>query len=232
MRLLIVAATPFEIAPTISWLDENAERRGFFDYYYQDKVISTLVTGVGMMQTAFAMARYNRISEVGCAIQIGVAGSYHQNFSLGSVVQVTKDRYADLGVEEADGSFTDVFEMGLMPEQPSLYENGWLENSLNFNLDIPKVTGLTVNKVHGNQSSIHAVTQKYTADVETMETAAFMYACQQMDVAFLALRGISNYVEPRNRAGWHLERAITEVNNVFITALPTFQIPKKAPFKY
>ena len=232
MRLLIVAATPFEIAPTLAWLDQNAERRGFFDYYYQDKIISTLVTGVGMMQTAFAIARYNRISEVSCAIQIGVAGSYQHNLFLGSVVQVTKDRYADLGVEEADGSFTDVFELGLMPDQPSLYENGWLQNTLDFNLDIPKVKGLTVNRVHGHEKSIHAIRQKYPADVETMETAAFMYACNQIDVAYLALRGISNYVEPRNREGWQLEQAITEVNKVFISSLPTFQIPKKAPLKY
>ncbi len=85
---------------------------------------------------------------------------------------------------------------------------------------LPKVHGLTVNKVHGEAASIKAVTQKYPfAQVETMEGAAFFYAALHEDLKFLQIRAISNYVEPRNRDNWELEMAITNLNVTLIEML-------------
>jgi futalosine hydrolase len=44
--------------------------------------------------------------------------------------------------------------------------------------------------------------------VESMEGAAFMYACLIHDVPFAQVRAVSNVVERRNRATWKMDEAI------------------------
>lgn len=217
MHILIVSATDMEIAPCIDYLEKKGTKKSFFDYEYNGHTIYPLVTGVGAMMTAFALARYRDITKVDLAINVGIAGTYHDRLSIGSVVEVTQDRFADLGIEELDGRYADVYEMQLSDGDKYPFRQGWLYNDESkYDTTLPKVTGLTVNKTHGAAQSIAAIQLKYTADIETMETAAFIYACQVMDVDYTALRAISNKVEPRNPANWDIEKAIYELNKELI----------------
>lgn len=50
--------------------------------------------------------------------------------------------------------------------------------------------------------------------VESMEGAAFMYACLLHGVPFAQVRAVSNRVERRNRAAWRLDEAIARLNEV------------------
>jgi futalosine hydrolase len=121
-------------------------------------------------------------------------------------VHVRSERIGDLGVEEADGRFVDLFDLGLMdPNQPP-FVHGALHNAdAAVHAMLPAVSGLTVQKVHGNAASIAAIREKYPeVQVESMEGAAFFYACLSAGIPFLEIRSISNYVEPRNRAAWPL----------------------------
>jgi futalosine hydrolase len=52
--------------------------------------------------------------------------------------------------------------------------------------------------------SLHA---RFGALCESMEGAAAAHVCALYDVPFLELRGISNLVEDRNRAGWDIPGA-------------------------
>jgi len=87
---------------------------------------------------------------------------------------------------------------------------------------LPKVSGITVNKAHGSKSSIEKCIEKYSAEVETMESAAIFSICLSQKINFQCLRSISNFVEPRNRAAWDIEKALknltTEINT-FILAV-------------
>jgi futalosine hydrolase len=74
-----------------------------------------------------------------------------------------------------------------------------------------KVHGITVNTVHGDEDSIDKISTAFKAEVETMEGAAFFYACRMMDVPCIQLRAISNYVERRNKAAWKLGLAINQL---------------------
>lgn len=226
MKILIVAATPYEIAPTLAHLEQAGEKKSLWEFTYAGHTILPLITGVGMMHTAFALARLPQIKEVDLAINVGIAGALNTSLALGDVVEVLSDRLADLGVEEADGSFTDVYEMGLAGEHDSVINNGWINHLPPTSTDLQKVTGLTLNKVTGTEASAQALRDKYKADIETMESAAFLYACKAMDVKAIAIRGISNYVEQRNRDSWQLEQAIDNVNKGCIQLLDTVQ-----PFK-
>ncbi len=229
MKILIVSATSYEIAPLIRYMDEHAQKPSFFEYEYQGHSLYPLVTGVGSLMTSFAMARYSDIMNVKVAVNVGLAGSFRPSLALGDVVEVAKDKFADLGVEEADGSFTDVYQLGLADKDRYPSTNGWIVNDKpKYDPRLPKVRGITVNKVHGHQSSIDSIRSKYDADLESMEGAGFMYACKTMDVDHHQLRAISNMVEPRNKENWQIAKAIDNLNMHLITFVDQIITQEKA----
>ncbi|HRI61865.1 MAG TPA: futalosine hydrolase [Saprospiraceae bacterium] len=226
MKILLVAATPFEIAPAIRWLEENCPIRedGFFEK--NDLAVFPLITGVGMASVAFHTGRFFLQDLPDLAINAGIAGAFDRNLQLGDVLNVVTERYGDLGVEEADGRFTDLFELGLLEPNTTPFINGLLRNpSVEQAAFLPAVHGLTVNKVSGSAASIKAIRAKYPNEqVESMEGAAFFYACLFSNVPFLEIRGISNYVESRNREAWNLPLAIDNLNRVLIEMMESFII--------
>jgi futalosine hydrolase len=81
---------------------------------------------------------------------------------------------------------------------------------------LPVVSGITVNTVHGSERSIAAVVARCAPQVESMEGAAFMCACQMHGLPFAQVRAVSNMVERRNRRAWKLMEAITNLNDVAV----------------
>lgn len=220
MKILIIAATPFEVAPLREYLEENYTSDTPFHYKKEQQEVILLITGVGMTQTAYALGKALVIEDFQLAINAGVAGAFNKKLQLGDVVNVVEERYGDLGVEEANGDFTDLFEMELINGQQAPFRENVLPNDRGAEFDfLPKVKGLTVNKVHGFAGSIAKIRAKYQVDIETMEGAAFFQACLTEEVPFLEIRAISNYVEPRNRANWELGKAIQNLNVVLIASL-------------
>ncbi len=225
MRLLITAATPFEIAPLIrhveTWFTPTAD--GVFQQV-SGLEIEILVTGVGLTATAWRLGRSLSANRPDLAIQAGIAGAFDRSFALGDVVQVVAERFGDLGVEEADGAFTDLTELGLLDANALPFSGGWLLHpgaaDAHF---LPAVHGISVNKVHGTAASVEAIQRKYPeAQIESMEGAAFFYGCLLEQVPFLAVRSISNYVETRNRAAWNIPLAIENLNEVLLQIIRNF----------
>ena len=54
--------------------------------------------------------------------------------------------------------------------------------------------------------------EKYHPDIETMEGAAFFYVCSREKIPFMALRAVSNIVEPRDREKWNIELALANLS--------------------
>jgi len=48
--------------------------------------------------------------------------------------------------------------------------------------------------------------------VESMEGAAFLFACLKKGIPCFQLRSISNYIEPRNLNNWNIPHAIGFLN--------------------
>ena len=213
-KVYLFAATEFEILPTIQHLENNFQKKSFFEYGSGDLSIFPVITGVGSMLTSLAMSRTNHIKDADMLINAGIAGSYNKELELGTVVEVVEDRFADLGVEEADGSFTDVFEMELMNGDQYPFENGVLKNESQTSYQ--KVSAITVNKVNGSKQSIERIERKYHPEIETMEGAGFLYTAKIMDIKCLQIRAISNYVEPRNKENWNIQLAIDSLNKALI----------------
>lgn len=215
MKLLLVAATELETAifrerfflprssPTL-FLSENGQ-------------IGLLHTGIGMVNTAFQLGQIFAQHQVETAVQFGIAGTYDRAFSLGDVVEVVSDCFPELGADTPTGMI-DLKEMGF-----PIWTNGTnplynqLENPLPSTRGLPQVTGMTVNRVSGDEARIAERYQRWPSQTESMEGAAFFQACLMADVPFYAFRSLSNYVESRNRANWEIKRAL-ETIQAFIFA--------------
>lgn len=224
MDILLVAATPFEIAPTLRWLEQTFQTTEAGHFQRNDLTVAPLVAGIGPIATAWHLGGLLAMHSPGLALNAGIAGAFDRALPLGEVVHVTTERFGDLGVEEADGRFTDVFELGLTDPNGRPFNQGVLMNPAAGQAGfLPAVNGLTISKVHGYAPSIAAIRSKYPdAQVETMEGAAFFLACRLANVPFMEIRAVSNYVEPRNRAGWQLAPAIENLNEVLIEMLKSF----------
>jgi futalosine hydrolase len=210
MEILIVAATEFEVLPLLAQKDNLG--------------IDILITGVGQMPTAYHTGIALQQKKYDLVINAGICGSFRRDWELGKVVHVVTEQYGDLGIEEADGSFKDMFEMGFLEADAAPFKNGQLvnETASSFNF-LAKANGLTINKVHGFEPNIEMITQKYHCDIESMEGAGFFYACIFQKIPFLEIRSISNYVEKRNREHWKIGLAIENLNQVLLEILETLR---------
>ena len=88
---------------------------------------------------------------------------------------------------------------------------------------LKQVRGITVNTVHGNRQSIGAITERLRPQVESMEGAAFFYACNDARLPSLQLRAISNTVEERNTANWNIPVAVENLNKHLVGLLESIR---------
>lgn len=197
MKILIVAATETEIAPTLAHFNLSSNS------FIETEKFDILITGVGMVATAFALGQ-KLGSKHNLVLNVGIAGSFNKDIELGEVVNITQDTFAELGAEDHENFIT-------LP-QLGLGENKF-PSSANTELTLRKVKGITVNKVHGNAQRIEKTIALYHPQTESMEGAAVFYACSKLNILALQVRCISNYVEPRNRESWQIDLAVKNLND-------------------
>lgn len=193
MNLLLVAAMELEIEP---FLKINSHT-------------NTLITGVGIPATIFRLTKKLFTKKYDLVIQAGIAGTFNDQFSLSEVVLVKMDTFGDIGIEEK-GKLYSVFETGFIDKNEFPYTNGWLvnDNAVFEKINLPLVNAITINKIGDNVLQNKMINEKFSADVETMEGAAFHYVCLQKKINFLQLRSISNEVGERDKSKWQLKNAI------------------------
>src|SRR6185312_13353647 len=72
---------------------------------------SVLITGAGMVPTAFALARHLPHNVYNLVINLGIAGSFDRKIPLGELVEITEDTFAELGAED-DTRFISIEKLG------------------------------------------------------------------------------------------------------------------------
>ncbi|MFH1004666.1 MAG: futalosine hydrolase [Bacteroidota bacterium] len=209
MKILFVSATEFEIAPLLKNFKMILSGKMLTTFHFKKHTIDILVTGAGMTATAFYLGKTLN-KKYDFAINFGTAGSFKKNIPPGTVVNVVNDCFADLGAEDGEKLIT-LSEMGLAKKV--LYFNKYKNSSIKRIIEgLPKVNGITVNTTHGNETSIQKVVKKFNSDIESMEGAAFFYACNKEKIPCIQIRSISNYVERRNKKKWKMKLAIKNLN--------------------
>ena len=216
MRILVVVATPAEVSLLLSHLTTIGERHGRVTAYGRGAhEVDVLNTGVGMVATATWCSRTLMARDYDLALNLGVCGTFDRVLAPGTVVHVATDRFAELGAEDGD-RFLTIHQLGLLDPNEWPFSGERLMNAAppdNAPLRaFPSVDGITVNTVHGDEPSIARAVERFAPQVESMEGAAFMYACLVHGLPFAQVRGVSNVVERRNRDAWRLPDAIRALN--------------------
>lgn len=205
VRILVVSATPAEIAPVTARLQRAAGGDAHIQCFtLGGHHVDVLASGVGMVATAAWASRALAQARYDLALNLGVCGSFDASLAPGRVVHVVSDRIAELGAED-DDAFLTIDELDL-PADPVFVNDAPPDNAALRAL--PAVRAITVNTVHGNERSIAAVVRRFAPQVESMEGAAFMCACLIAGVPFAQIRAVSNVVERRNREAWSMGEAI------------------------
>lgn len=205
MKILIVAATETEIKGMETWV--NIQHFSSLRHEY-----SFLKTGIGIARATFATTQALHQQPYDFVIQVGIAGSFQKSVKIGDVVWVKRDIFSDLGADTQDGFLT-LPQLGLEenPFELNFPETGFSTIPLPY--DLPLAVGITSDTIHNREARIHEIFSLYKPDVESMEGAAIMFACQQMGVPNIQVRAISNIVAPRTRNEWDLDRALTALTN-------------------
>jgi futalosine hydrolase len=211
-KILLVFATPSEadILKRISGVYPWGE-----GYRFANIELTVLTTGVGGISTAWSMKQWlcnNHYPDL--AINAGIAGSYSEKFKKGDVVLPVSDCFADMAIEE-DNKFLTLAEAGIMNPDKFPFEDGLIKVENKYvqktSEILRKVKAITVNTSSGTESTIKKLMSKYNPDIETMEGATFFYICAMEKIPFLAIRAISNKVEPRNIKAWDIPLALDKL---------------------
>ncbi len=207
MQLLVVAATEMEIEPLRA----------------RDTGADILITGVGSPACMFAVSTALSKKQYDFVIQAGIAGAFTDEIALGETVLVEKDLFADLGIYEK-GVFSPLANTHLSATDIRPYQAGWLvnKNELLAQKRLKTVKAITVNTVGDDPGVTARYVDLYNAEIESMEGAAFHYACLMERIPFLQVRSISNRVGERLKSAWKIKEAINNLNEEVYQLLKSF----------
>jgi futalosine hydrolase len=168
---------------------------------------SLFICGIGTLPVVFNLSRHLAENRYDRLIHAGVAGSFFRNLQPGEVVEVTRDTFADYGIDH-DGIFRWIFHEGLWNPDEAPFRNGWLEVPADPQLNLQRVSAVTVDLVTGSEQRKQHLINKFNPHIETMEGAAVLYVCARMGMPAVQIRGISNHTGTRDRLGWKIREAI------------------------
>ncbi|MBK0380241.1 futalosine hydrolase [Mucilaginibacter segetis] len=218
MRILFVAATVPEVDGLVSKFKKATPTGG--RYISADLQHTLIITGVGMVAAAFAIGHEHAKNHYDLAINLGIAGSFDRNIALGEVVEITSDTLAELGAQD-DSSFLTINELGF---GESVFKASKKLADIVDGIELRKATAITVNTVHGNELSIKKIIERLNPNMESMEGAAFFYACHQAKLPCIQIRAVSNYVEKRNRDTWQIGLAVKNLNTFALQLLHRLEV--------
>jgi len=214
MNILITTATDFELQ-IIQEKTESIEHHN----------LQFCALGIGCTATAYKLTSNIVCNDYDLILNVGIAGSFNKNLSIGDVVVVESEVFGNLGITYPD-KFTTLFDEGLIGKNEYPFSKGKLVCPYLDKFDIKKIkhaSGITVDAASGEQNQIERLKKMFDADIETMEGAAFFYVCFRENIPFLEMRAISNYVEPRDKSKWNIPLALNNLADVFFDFLNNLQ---------
>jgi futalosine hydrolase len=223
MNILIVSATFLEVEPLLThfkFVEQSNQK--LRKYTYNNHQVDVLIPGVGMTCTAYWMGKALNTRLYDCAINLGLAGSFNNDIKIGEVVNIVSDRISELGAQDGE-KFLSLIDMDLIEDEDFTLVTGEMVNSIpleNKTINqLRKVKAISVNTTHGEENEIEKVVKLFNPDVESMEGAAFYYACLLEGITCAQIRAISNKVEPRNKDNWDIKLAVKNLTETSLQLL-------------
>ncbi len=223
MKLLIVSATSIEIKPLLAELGRGRVLQHHITRYrFKHFQVDVLITGVGMVPTAVFTSMVLGRYAYDAVINAGICGSFNREIPIGKLLNITTDCLPETGAEDGE-HFLSIIDLKLLDQDEFPFNGGKLINDSVFDSSLINglliSAGVTVNTVHGNALNIDAFMQRHPADIESMEGAAFIYACKMHKVRHLQVRSVSNYIEDRDVSKWDIPLAVNNLNHFLLDLL-------------
>ena len=223
MFLLLLSATDFEIGETALWLKNKSLSHNALNP-------ELLISGIGQLQTAYALQKKILLHRPELVIQAGIGGTASPK-DIGKTFAIRSEQIADLGVMEKTG-FRNIFEMGLDKPDRLPFHEGKLINPYRHLLEwtgLPVMDGITVNEI---KAADFAGFQRNTVPVvESMEGAALHYVCLMEKIPFLQIRSVSNLVGERNKSRWKLKEAIESLHKTLVSLIQKLEKADETLFR-
>ena len=214
MRILITAAEEEELITarqafnSLSKSEQNA-----LDITY-------MLTGIGTTSTSYRLTKMLTESNppFALALNIGIAGSFSDEYPIGSVARVEKEFFGDLGFETYSG-FQTLFDYKILDADTYPYKkDALIAPSLSAGAEsVLKeygcATAVTVQTVSGLPEKKVQLQHDFKPQIESMEGAAFFYVCLLERIPFAELRSVSNEVGERDRGKWNIPLALSSLRD-------------------
>lgn len=208
MRVIITAATNGEWMPSFQKINPayTGTSKRFSVGFHE--------SGIGLLASSVSLMKMFVQETPSIIIQVGIAGCFDKKIPLGKVFAVKDDFAGDIGVME-NKVWKDLFDLKFDQPNDAPYEkkslpNPWLQQ---YNLlKLPTKKGVTVNTISTDKNKIDLYSRRYKATLESMEGAALHYIGRDLNIPFIQIRAVSNYVGERNKAKWKMHEAIYNLN--------------------
>ena len=242
LGLLVITAVPAEVAAVIAGFPGGSPVA--VGPYRGERVstpageLTVLAGGVGPAAAAACAGAALAVLNPSLVLSVGVAGGFVGRAEVGEIVVADRVIHADLGAGSPD-RFIPVDELGfgtagtvLDPDLVALAANriaavadgndaagagGRWPDQRGGPVRVGAV--LTVSTVTGTAARTAELAARHGATAEAMEGAGVAAAAAAYGTPVLEIRGVSNPVGPRDRAGWDLPAALSAIERAMAALL-------------
>jgi futalosine hydrolase len=172
------------------------------DFWRPHDGVEVLVTGVGPVEAATAVARALAQQRCKLVVSAGIAGAFEGAAKVGDGVVVASERFE---LDREDGTRI-VLPGGETVADEAAAGDPLLASKLEA-AGFPSVRGITVSRVTATEATAQRLAA-LGAQVETMEGFAVMRAAERAGIHAIELRGISNRVGDPARSGWNFAAGV------------------------
>ena len=184
-----------------------------------------MLTGVGTTSTCYRLTKELLKAEASgnpysLIMDLGIAGSFDLvNFPIGSAAVIAEEHAGNLGFETEAG-FKTLFDYNVWKPNEHPYTAcslkrkpvpfAHLEKMLN---DYPSAIGVTVQTVTCDPQKVSEMRNRFNAEIESMEGAAFYYVALLEQVPFFEIRTVSNAVGESDSKKWDSAAALRSLTS-------------------
>lgn len=223
--ILFVTATIKEMKAAFGGICKLPElRQGIaapFDFGGKSGLL--LVSGIGVINSSFALGQTLAKHEIGLVILAGIAGTFNPDrFPVGSACIVMTEIWPEYGLKT--GKEVDPKKLGFSLAEvdgTSIWNRIELNSGNDFGksmLDrfakLPEAVSLTVSGVTATADEALRLRTEFKADIENMEGFAAAYGCALSGVPICQVRTVSNLVGSRDHKDWDLKGALAELGRI------------------
>lgn len=181
-----------------------------------DSRFTTALCGVGPVEAAIRTTKeLSGEHTYDAVLNLGVAGGMPGKAEIGEVVIGSASVQADLGFEQADGSFESIEGLGFTVSRLDADEVLFQAVDESLLIEHHKGVIVTQSTVTGTKARLHETIRRVPeAFAEGMEGFSVLSAAREAGVPAVEIRAISNPVGPRKRDEWRLDDALTALTTV------------------